>query len=103
MLFWGEIVWFGFIEINLFGLSNTRKNGGYLIKKCTNRYGRLLTVLLTLCLVLSAASISAFAESGAYAVKLYPGDYGTMTKNDRIPEVQQLTKRFYLHSGYQKR
>ena len=48
---------------------------------------RLLSVLLTLCLVLSSASISAFAESGAYAVKFYPGDYGTMTKNDQIPFV----------------
>gem|GEM_PF-1170462 len=48
---------------------------------------RLLSVLLTLFLVLSSASISAFAESGAYAVKFYPGDYGTMRKNDRIPFV----------------
>ena len=30
--------------------------------------------------------ISAFAESGAYAVKFYPGDYGTM-KNNQIPFV----------------
>ncbi len=48
---------------------------------------RLLSVLLTLCLVLSSASISAFAESGAYAVKFYPGNYGTMRKNDQIPFV----------------
>ena len=48
---------------------------------------RLLTVLLTLCMVLSLAPMTAFAESGAYAVKFYPGDYGTMTKNDQIPFV----------------
>ena len=48
---------------------------------------KLLTALLTLCMVLSLAPISAFAESGAYAVKFYPGDYGTMTKNDQIPFV----------------
>ena len=48
---------------------------------------KLLTVLLTLCLALSIVPISAFAESGAYAVKFYPGDYGTMTKNDQIPFV----------------
>lgn len=48
---------------------------------------KLLTVLLALCMVLSLVSISAFAESGAYAVKFYPGDYGTMTKNDQIPFV----------------
>ncbi len=48
---------------------------------------KLLTVLLTLCMVLSLLPITAFAESGAYAVKFYPGDYGTMTKNDRIPFV----------------
>ena len=48
---------------------------------------KLLTSLLTLCMVLSLAPISAFAESGAYAVKFYPGDYGTMTKNDQIPFV----------------
>ena len=64
---------------------------------------KLLTALLTLCMVLTLMPMTAFAESGAYAVKFHPGDYGTMTKNDRIPEVQQLTKRFYLHSGYQKR
>ena len=44
---------------------------------------RLLTVLLTLCMVLSIVPITAFADSGAYAVKFYPGDYGTMTKNDQ--------------------
>ncbi len=47
---------------------------------------KLLTVLLTLCLALSIVPISAFAESGAYAVKFYPGDYGTM-KNNQIPFV----------------
>ena len=46
---------------------------------------KLLTVLLTLCLALSIVPITAFADSGAYAVKFYPGDYGTMTKNDQIP------------------
>ena len=48
---------------------------------------KLLTVLLTLCLALSIVPITAFAESGEYAVKFYPGDYGTMTKNDQIPFV----------------
>ena len=48
---------------------------------------KLMTVLLTLCLALSIVPISAFAESGAYTVKFYPGDYGTMTKNDQIPFV----------------
>lgn len=48
---------------------------------------KLLTVLLTLCLALSIVPITAFAESGKYAVKFYPGDYGTMTKNDQIPFV----------------
>ena len=57
------------------------------MKKCTNRYGRLLTVLLSLCMVLLLVPITAFAESGAYAIKFYPGDYGTMTKNDQIPFV----------------
>ena len=46
---------------------------------------RLLAALLTLCMVLSLAPVSAFAESGAYAVKFYPGDHGTMTKNGQIP------------------
>ena len=48
---------------------------------------RLLAVLLTLCLALSFVPITAFADSGAYAVKFYPGDYGTMTKNGQIPFV----------------
>ena len=48
---------------------------------------KMLTVLLTLCLALSIVPITAFADSGAYAVKFYPGDYGTMTKNDQIPFV----------------
>lgn len=48
---------------------------------------RLLAVLLTLCLALSIVPITVFADSGAYAVKFYPGDYGTMTKNDQIPFV----------------
>ena len=42
---------------------------------------------LLLALVLSLSPLSAFAESGEYAVKFYPGDYGTMTKNDQIPFV----------------
>ena len=57
------------------------------MKKCSNRYGRLLTVLLTLCMMLSLVPITAYAGSGAYAVKFYPGDHGTMTKNDRIAFV----------------
>ena len=48
---------------------------------------KLLTVLLTLCLALSIVPITVFADSGAYAVKFYPGDYGTMSKNDQIPFV----------------
>ena len=48
---------------------------------------KLLTALLTLCMVLTLMPITAFAESGTYAVKFYPGDYGTMTKNDQIPFV----------------
>lgn len=48
---------------------------------------KLLTVLLTLCLALSIVPITVFADSEAYAVKFYPGDYGTMTKNDQIPFV----------------
>ena len=35
---------------------------------------KLLTALLTLCIVLSLVPLSAFAESGAYAVAFYPGD-----------------------------
>lgn len=42
---------------------------------------------LLLTLVLALSPLSAFAESGAYAVKFYPSDYGTMTKNDQIPFV----------------
>lgn len=42
---------------------------------------------LLLTLVLSLAPLSAFADSGPYAVKFYPGDYGTMTKNGQIPFV----------------
>ena len=38
-------------------------------------------------MVLSLMPMTAFAESGAYAVKFYPGEYGTMTKNDQIPFV----------------
>ena len=61
---------------------------------------KLLTVLLALCMMLSLVPISAFAESGAYAVKFYPGDYGTMTKNDQIPFVyynidHDVNKPFY--------
>ena len=48
---------------------------------------KLMAALLALCMVLSLVPISAFAESGAYVVKFYPGDYGTMTKNDQIPFV----------------
>ena len=48
---------------------------------------KLLTALLTLCMVLTLMPMTAFAESGAYAVKFYPGDHGTMTKNDQIPFV----------------
>ena len=48
---------------------------------------KLLTALLTLCMVLTLMPMTAFAESGTYAVKFYPGDYGTMTKNDQIPFV----------------
>lgn len=44
-------------------------------------------LLLTLVLALSLTPLSAFADSGPYAVKFYPGDYGTMTKNDQIPFV----------------
>ena len=55
--------------------------------KINTQKTRLLRVLLALCMILSLVPISAFAESGAYAVKFYPGDYGTMTKNDQIPFV----------------
>lgn len=47
----------------------------------------LLTALLTLCMLLSLVPMTAFAESGSYSVKFYPGDYGTLTKNDQIPFV----------------
>ena len=55
--------------------------------KINTQKARLLRVLLALCMILSLVPISAFAESGAYAVEFYPGDYGTMTKNDQIPIV----------------
>ena len=61
---------------------------------------KLLTVLLTLCLALSIVPITTFAESGSFAVKFYPGDYGTMSKNDQIPSVyynidDDVNKPFY--------
>ena len=61
---------------------------------------KLLTALLTLCMVLTLMPMAAFAESGAYAVKFYPGDHGTMTKNDQIPFVyynidDDVNKPFY--------
>ena len=55
--------------------------------KINTQKTRLLRVLLALCMMLSLVPISAFADSGAYAVKFYPGDYGTMAKNDQIPFV----------------
>ena len=48
---------------------------------------KLLTALLTLCMLLSLVPMTAFAESGSYSVKFYTGDYGTLTKNDQIPFV----------------
>lgn len=48
---------------------------------------KLLTALLTLCMLLSLVPMTAFAESGSYSVKFYPGDYGTLTQNDQIPFV----------------
>ena len=63
---------------------------------------KLLTALLTLCMVLSLAPISAFAESGAYAVKFYPGDYETMTKNDQIPFCASAAV-LWLYSALQAR
>lgn len=48
---------------------------------------KLLTALLTLCIVLTLMPTTAFADSETYAVKFYPGDHGTMTKNDQIPFV----------------
>lgn len=61
---------------------------------------KLTAILLALCLALSLVPILAFAESGAYAVKFYPGDYGTMSKNDQIPSVyynidDDVNKPFY--------
>ena len=55
---------------------------------------------LLLTLVLALTPLSAFADSGSYAVKFYPGDYGTMTKNDQIPSVyynidDDVNKPFY--------
>lgn len=55
---------------------------------------------LLLTLVLSLAPLSAFADSGSYTVKFYPGDYGTMSKNDQIPSVyynidDDVNKPFY--------
>ena len=53
---------------------------------------------LLLTLVLSLAPLSAFADSGSYTVKFYPGDYGTMRKNDQIPSVyynNDVNKPFY--------
>lgn len=55
---------------------------------------------LLLTLVLALTPLSAFADSGAYAVKFYPGDYGTMSKNDQIPSVyynidDDVNKPFY--------
>lgn len=57
-------------------------------------------LLLALVLALSLTPLSAFAGSGAYAVKFYPGDYGAMTKNDQIPFVyynidDDVNKPFY--------
>lgn len=54
------------------------------MKKTTTK---LLTALLTLCIVLTLMPMTAFADSKTYAVKFYPGDHGTMTKNDQIPFV----------------
>ena len=54
------------------------------MKKTTTK---LLTALLTLCIVLILMPMTAFADSETYAVKFYPGDHGTMTKNDQIPFV----------------
>ena len=61
---------------------------------------KLTAILLALCLALSLVPILAFAESGAFAVKFYPGDYGTMSKNDQIPSVyynidDDVNKPFY--------
>lgn len=48
---------------------------------------KLLTALLTLCIVLTLMPMTAFADPETYAVKFYLGDHGTMTKNDQIPFV----------------
>lgn len=48
---------------------------------------KLLTALFTLCIVLTLMPMTAFADPETYAVKFYPGDHGTMTKNDQIPFV----------------
>ena len=56
----------------------------YIMKKTTTK---LLTALLTLCIVLTLMPMTAFADPETYAVKFYPGDHGTMTKNDQIPFV----------------
>ncbi len=61
---------------------------------------KLLAIMLTLFMVFSLVPISAFAESGAYTVCFYPGDYGTMTKDDQIPFVyynidDEVNKPFY--------
>ena len=55
---------------------------------------------LLLTLVLALSPLSAFAESVAYAVKFYPGVYGTLSKNDQIPSVyynidDDVNKPFY--------
>lgn len=55
---------------------------------------------LLLTLVLSLVPLSAFADSESYTVKFYPGDYGTMSKNDQIPSVyynidNDVNKPFY--------
>lgn len=60
----------------------------------------VLSTLMALVMVLGLTPLSAFAGSGAYAVKFYPGDYGTMTKNDQIPSVyynidDDVNKPFY--------
>lgn len=54
------------------------------MKKTTTK---MLTALLTLCIVLTLMPMTAFADPETYAVKFYPGDHGTMTKNDQIPFV----------------
>ena len=54
------------------------------MKKTTTK---LMTALLTLCIVLTLMPMTAFADPGTYAVEFYPGDHGSMTKNDQIPFV----------------